>query len=540
MSDLVLTREDDAPSATPTPPAPPAPPARPAAPHPPLHGAALVMLTLAVALATFMEVLDTSIANVAVPTIAGNLAVSPNQGTWVISSYGLAAAIAVPLTGWIAKRFGEVRVFVWSVVLFTVASALCGIATNLPMLVAFRLLQGLVSGPMVPLSQTLLLSNYPPEKRGMALAIWAMTVIVAPIFGPLLGGWITDNLSWSWIFYINVPIGLMAAYITRSLLGHRDTPTEKKPIDTVGLGLLVLGVGSLQLMLDNGNDLDWFGSPVIITLAIIAAVALSFLVAWELTDEPPIVELTLFKRRNFRYGVLALALAVLGFFAMTVLFPLWLQTVMGYTATWAGLATAPVGILAFILSPFVGRYMFRFDLRMLTSVSFVIFAITAFWFSTFDLSTPFDHVILPRLFQGIGIACFFVPLNQIILSGMKPSEMAAASGLSNFFRTLAGSFGTALVVTLWDHRAQAHQVRLAEQFTPNGVASQDYLAKLQGMGLSPQAAYAQVSSVIRAQGFTLSTNEIFWGISMLFLALIGLLWLTKPPFGSAGQGGGGH
>ncbi|HEY8026382.1 MAG TPA: DHA2 family efflux MFS transporter permease subunit [Burkholderiaceae bacterium] len=506
----------------------------------PLPAGALILFTIAISLATFMEVLDTSIANVAIPTIAGNLAVSANQGTWVISSYGLAAAIVVPLTGWIAKRFGEVRTFTWSVVLFTLASALCGLATSLPMLVAFRFLQGLVSGPMVPLSQALLLANFPPQKRGMAMAIWAMTVVVAPICGPLLGGYITDNLTWPWIFYINAPIGLLSGFVTYTLLRGRETATERKPIDIVGLVLLVLGVGSLQLMLDNGNDMDWFGSPVIIGLCATCIVALTFFVAWELTDEHPIVDLTLFSKPNFRFGVIAMAFGYMAFFAMTVLFPLWLQTVMGYTPTWAGIATSPVGLFALILSPIIGRNIQRLDLRMVATVAYVVFAITAYWFSTFNLDTSMSQVYLPRLVQGIAVACFFVPINQIIMSGIQPAKLAAASGLSSFFRTLSGSLGTAIVVTLWDRRTQTHDVRMAESFTANGSASVDYLDRLHGLGMSADRAYATVQNQIHAQSAMLATSEVFWAISILFLVLIGFIWFTRPPFGAAGGAAGGH
>jgi len=505
----------------------------------PLPAHLLPIFTLAVALSTFMEVLDTSIANVAVPTIAGNLAVSPNNGTWVISSYGLAAAIVVPLTGWIARRFGEVRTFVVSVLLFTLASALCGLATSLPMLVAFRFLQGLVSGPMVPLSQTLLLQNYPPAKRGMAMALWSMTVVVAPIFGPLLGGYITDNLTWPWIFYINAPIGVFAAFTAWTLLKKRETPTARSPIDVPGLVAMVLGIGSLQLMLDNGNDLDWFGSPVIVTLAVVAVVGLSFLVIWELTDDHPIVDLSLFRSRNFRFGVAAMALGFMAFFATTVLLPLWLQTVMGYTPTWAGVATAPVGVLALLFSPIVGRNIARLNLRAMASLSFVIFAATSWWFSTFNLDTSIGHIALPRMLQGLAVACFFIPINQILLSGVQPARMAAASGLSNFFRTLSGSMGTAIVTTLWDHRTQVHEVRLAENVTANGVAAQGYLDALP-QGAPAGAGYAQIQQVIHAQSAMLATSEVFWGIALMFVALIGFVWMTRPPFGVAGGGAGGH
>jgi DHA2 family multidrug resistance protein len=506
----------------------------------PLPSHLLPIFTIAVALSTFMEVLDTSIANVAVPTIAGNLAVSPNMGTWVISSYGLAAAIVVPLTGWIARRFGEVKTFCVSVLLFTLASALCGLATSLPMLVAFRFLQGLVSGPMVPLSQTLLLRNYPPARRGMAMALWSMTVVVAPIFGPLLGGWITDNATWPWIFYINAPIGVFAAITAWTMLRHRETPTARQPIDVVGLVALFIGVGSLQLMLDNGNDLDWFSSHVITALAVVAVVGIAFLVIWELTDDHPIVDLSLFRTRNFRFGVIAMALGYMAFFAMTVLLPLWLQTVMAYTPTWAGIATAPVGIFALIVSPLVGRNSHRFDLRLGASLAFVVFGLTAWWFSTFDLDTSLGHLIWPRLLQGVAVAFFFIPINQILLSGVSPSRMAAASGLSNFFRTLSGSMGTAIVTTLWDHRTQVHEVRLAENLTQNGVASTAWLDTLAQGGVTGNAGYAQLQGVIHAQSAMLATSEVFWGIAILFGLLIGIVWLTKPPFGVAGGAAGGH
>ena len=518
---------------------PPTPPAAPAM-STPLPAHLLPIFTIAVALSTFMEVLDTSIANVAVPTIAGNLAVSPNMGTWVISSYGLAAAIVVPLTGWIARRFGEVKTFVVSVLLFTLASALCGLATSLPMLVAFRFLQGLVSGPMVPLSQTLLLQNYPPAKRGMAMALWSMTVVVAPIFGPLLGGWITDNATWPWIFYINAPIGLFAAFTAWTLLRHRDTPTSRQPIDVTGLIAMVVGVGSLQLMLDNGNDQDWFSSNVICVLAVLAVIGITFLIIWELTDDHPVVDLSLFKTRNFRFGVIAMALGYMAFFAMTVLIPLWLQTVMGYTPTWAGIATAPVGILALIVSPLVGKNIQRFDLRAGATLAFVLFGLTAWWFSTFNLDTSLGHIVMPRFVQGIAVAFFFIPINQILLSGVQPSRMAAASGLSNFFRTLSGSMGTAIVTTLWTHRTQIHEVRLAENLTADGTASTSYLDTLAQGGVTGNAGYAQVQGVIHAQSAMLATSEVFWGIAILFGLLIGFVWLTRPPFGVAGGAAGGH
>ncbi|HUH55037.1 MAG TPA: DHA2 family efflux MFS transporter permease subunit, partial [Rhodanobacter sp.] len=332
-----------------------------AQPLKPLQGGALVLLTIAVAFSTFMEVLDMTIVNVSVPHIAGSLGVSPSEGTWTISSYALASAIMQPLTGWLARRFGEVKTFVGSVLLFVLFSMLCGLATSMPMLVICRLMQGAGSGPMVALSLSLLLASYPKAKQGIALALWAMTVVVAPIFGPILGGWLTDNFSWPWIFYINVPVGALAAIITWTLLRKRETKTFKMPIDVIGLVLLVVGVGALQFMLDNGNDNDWFASPMIMALGITALVCLTFLIVWELYAKHPVIELSLFKSRNFTVAVVALSLGMMAFFGINVVFPLWLQITLGYTATWAGLASAPVGVLAFLMAPIIGANIQRLE-----------------------------------------------------------------------------------------------------------------------------------------------------------------------------------
>ena len=301
----------------------------------PLSGATLALGTVALSLATFMNVLDTSIANVSIPAIAGDLGVSPDQGTWVITSFGVANAISLPLTGWLTQRYGQVRLFVASVLLFVLASFLCALAPTLGLLIAFRVLQGAVAGPMIPLSQSLLLSSYPKAKAGSALAIWGMTTLVAPVVGPLLGGWITDNIAWPWIFYINLPVGALAAGATWMIYRTRETPTRKLPIDSVGLGLLVLWVGALQIMLDKGKDLDWFGSTPICILAIAAVVGFTLFIIWELTEQHPVVDLRLFARRNFWTSSLAMSLAYGTFFGNVVLLPLWLQQYMGFTPTWA-------------------------------------------------------------------------------------------------------------------------------------------------------------------------------------------------------------
>jgi len=501
-------------------------------PAAPFSSGRLALLTIGLALGTFMEVLDTSIANVAVPTIAGGMGVSANQGTWVISSYSVAAAIAVPLTGWLARQVGENRLFISSLIAFTLASMLCGLAPNMSTLVGFRLLQGLVSGPMVPLSQTILMRSYPIQKRGMAMAFWAMTVVVAPILGPLLGGWITDNYHWPWIFYINAPVGIASALISITLLRGRETSITRMPIDKIGLALLVFGIGSLQMMLDLGNDRDWFSSHFILSLALIAGVCLTFLVIWEWGEEHPVVDLRLFKRRNFAFGVMMLGIGFMTFFSMVVIFPLWLQQVMGYTSALAGLATAPAGLLALVFSPIIGKNLQRWDSRAVVSIGFIVFAIVSFWSATFTLDTSFAQVVAPRLLQGIGIACFFVPINTILLSGIEENRLASASGLSNFVRTLSAAIGTSISVTLWDHRAIFHHARLTEAVSQGSIATKDYVAQLQSLGFSGTGTYAQIEQQLTSQAYMMAANDFYYICGAVFIVLIGMVWMTKPKAGT--------
>ena len=357
-----------------------------------------------------------TIVNVSVPSISGSLGVTPSEGTWAVSSYMLAAAIMQPLSGWIARRFGEVRTFVTSIILFMVFSAVCGVANSLPMLVVARLIQGFVSGPMMSVAQAILLRNYPIEKRGLALGLWSMVIMIAPIFGPIIGGWITDNFSWPWLFYINLPVGAFSAIASWSILRHRESTTVKLPIDVIGLMLLVIGVGSLQFMLDNGNEKDWFNSPVIVAAGVAAIVAISFFIPWELTDKHPVVDLHLFGKRNFRVGTCTLALAFFAFSGVNIIFPLWLQTTVGYTATWAGLAVAPVGLLGLVIAPIVGRNMMRLNLRLAASFAFCIFGFAVFWTATLNESATFFQFAAPRFLQGLGMAFFFCRSTRFSMS----------------------------------------------------------------------------------------------------------------------------
>ena len=542
------TRADALPAAPLAKVAPPRPPV-----FAPLRGGELVLGTIALSLATFMNVLDTSIANVSIPAISGDMGVSPAQGTWVITSFAVANAISVPLTGWLTQRFGQVRLFTASVLLFVIASWLCGLAPNLGMLIAFRVLQGLVAGPMIPLSQTLLLASYPPAKGGTAMAMWAMTAeekgygaalygmgaICGPIAGPLLGGWITDNISWPWIFYINIPVGLFAAALTWSIYRRRDPGPRRVPLDVVGLVLLVAFVGSMQIMIDKGKELDWFASSQIVTLAVVAAVSFLFFLAWELTDVHPIVDLRLFKRRNFLTGTASLSVAYGLFFGNVVLLPLWLQQYMGYTATWAGLATAPVGILAIILSPWVGRNVSKIDPRKLATVAFLGFGIVLWMRSQFNAQADFASILLPTVLQGAAMAFFFIPLQAIVFSGLPPDRMPSAAGLSNFVRITAGAVGTSLFTTLWEDRAALHHAQLSEAVNAGSSAATQTLSQLMASGMSNDQALAMVNRTIDQQAYTMAVTDVFYMSAVLFVALVGVIWLAAPRAGGAAAVAGG-
>jgi len=499
-----------------------------------------VLGTIALSLATFMNVLDTSIANVSIPAISGDLGVSPSQGTWVITSFAVANAISVPLTGWLTQRFGQVRLFTMSVLLFVIASWLCGLAPNMGMLIFFRVMQGFVAGPMIPLSQTLLLASYPQAKAGTAMAMWAMTVLVAPVAGPLLGGWITDNISWPWIFYINIPVGLFAAALTWSIYRKRDPGPRRVPLDYVGLGLLVLFVGAMQIMIDKGKELDWFASGQIVALAVTASVAFLFFLAWELTDKHPIVDLRLFARRNFVAGTMSLSIAYGLFFGNVVLLPLWLQQYMGYTATWAGLATAPVGILAIILSPWVGKNVSKIDPRKLATVAFLGFGLVLWMRSNFNAQADFTTILIPTVLQGAAMAFFFIPLQAIVFSGLTPDKMPSAAGLSNFVRITAGAVGTSLFTTLWENRAILHHAQLTEAVNRGNDTAVQTLNQLGAIGLSNEQAMANVNRIIDQQAYTMAVTDVFYMSSLLFFVLIAVVWLAKPKPGGAAGGGGAH
>jgi DHA2 family multidrug resistance protein len=489
----------------------------------PLTGARLAITAFALAMGTFMQVLDLTIANVSLPTIAGNLGASTDQSTWIVTSFVVANGIGVPLTGWLMNRYGAVKVFVASVAAFTVTSLLCGLAWSLESLVVFRALQGLASGPLIPGSQALMIAIFPRDRRAGALALWSITSLVAPICGPLLGGYISDNFHWGWIFLINVPVGLLVGFLCWENLHDRETPVTRSGVDLVGLGLLVVWAGALQLMLDRGKNADWFGSPWIVALAVIAFTGLCAFLWWEWTEDHPVLDLSLFENRNFTIGTVLFCLGNGIFLANMLLVPLWLQTQLGYTATWAGLVSAPTAVVSVLLTPLAARAMGRFDARIVASVAFLASAASYFLRAQLTADASFTAIAIPLMVQGIANAGFFVATVTILLDGIAPARIPMASGLANFVRIIISGFAVSIVTTWWDRREALHQSRMADQAT--GPALDTMLSSLSSLGVPDLAGKAVITRGMEGQAYLLASVDMFTLSMWLCLGLAALVWL---------------
>lgn len=494
-----------------------------------LSGIKLWVVAIALATGTLMQVLDNTIANVSLTTIAGNLGVSPDSSTWTITAFGAANGASVPLSGWLVRRFGLVKTFVSSVTLFTVASLLCGIAWNLPALIVFRLAQGAVSGPMIPGSQALLMSIFPPSQRSLALGIWSMTTLSGPIAGPLLGGYISDNFHWGWIFLINVPVGFACATVTWHYLRKENAPLEKVSVDKVGIILLVIWVGALQVCLDLGVNLDWMNSSTIVNLAAVAAVGFLSWVIWELSDESPAVDLRLFRDRNFALGTLAFCLGYALFFMNNLLYPLWLQKSLGYTATWAGLVSAPSGVMAVLMTPFLARFTKGLDGRVIATFAFLAFSGSYFVRSRLVSDVDFTNLVYPLLIIGPGMGVFFSAMMVISLDGVDENKMAGAIGLSNFARITSASFAASLLSYSWSVREALHQSRLSEVVGRNNGQFLSVLQEMGRNGLTERQAVSEVSQQMVKQADLLAATDIFWVSGVGSLLMIVVIWLCRRP-----------
>lgn len=492
----------------------------------PLQGGMLILGALVLALANFIAVLDMTIANVSIATIAGSLGVTSSQGTWVITSYAVAEAITVPLTGWLAGRFGAVRVFVVSMALFGLASFLCGFANSLGMLVVGRVLQGLAGGPLMPLSQTLLLRIFPKEKAPAATAIWAMTTLIAPILGPIVGGVICDQSHWSWIFFINVPIALVCAWFGWGLLKRYETSLERAPIDKIGLALLIVWVGALQLMLDEGKNLDWFSSPVIVTLAIVAAIGFVAFLIWELNERHPIVDLRVFRHCGYSFGVLTLVLAFGAFFGVNVLTPLWLQQHMGYTATWSGMVVAWSGVLAVLGAPVAAMLASKMDSRRLVFFGVSWLGAITLWRAFGSTDMTYWQIAMPLLVMGIGMPFFFVPLTGQILGSVEERETASAAGLMNFLRTLAGAFATSLTTASWEDRIQINRADLVASMDPANQVGLGGALDSPAQALQDPGILGALERMVEGQSVMLATNQLLMLIAVIFVVAACSIWLA--------------
>lgn len=491
--------------------------------------AELVLVTIVLAVATFMQVLDSTIANVAVPTISGDLGVSSTVGTWVITGFGASNAVSIAASGFLAKKVGEVRLLLISTALFTLFSFLAGISNSIGTLIFFRVLQGAVAGPVIPLSQSLLLRSYPPIMKNMAMAFWSMTVILAPVVGPILGGYICYNYTWSWIFFINIPLGIAIVIIGIPLLKRLETKPQVIPFNFISLGLLTIGVGCLQIMLDKGNQLGWLASKQIIILAIISVVSLTYLVIGELFNKNPTVDFSLFKSRNFTIGTLSVSLAYMAYFGAIVLIPQLLQEVYGYTALWAGIALAPIGIIPILISAPLAKLSNKIDIRFVITTSFVFYAICFFWRAfTYTPNMGLAEVVWPQFIQGIAVACFLMPLTTLTLSGLPENRLASATSLSNFFRTLAGSVGTSITTTMWSNNAALHHSQLVENINLYNPESTLTYQTLERIGLNLQQIPSYLNQQITDQSLIMSANDIFWLSGCTFILLIMMIWFAKP------------
>ena len=508
------------------------------------------LIAFTVTLATFMEVLDTSIANVALPHMAGSLAVSNEESTWVLTSYLVANAIVLPLSGWLSNVIGRKRYYMLSVLLFTISSALCGMAWSMESLVFFRILQGIGGGGLQPSEMAILMDTFPPRKRGMAMAVYMLAILVAPVLGPTLGGWITDNYSWRWIFYINLPVGMISLLMSQVVLD--DPPYLKKQraeragkplrVDFVGLGLLSIGLAALELMLDKGQTNDWFGSAFIVRLAAVAVVGVVGAVIWELRHPDPIVNFRVLKDRNFAVASVAVFSMFVVIYGTTALLPQMLQSLMGYSATHAGLVLSPAGLVTMLEMPIVGLLLAKgVDARWLIMAGLATVAASAFWLTGLNLEVAPNDVVWPRCVQVLGAGLMMVPINTAAYMFLPKEQTNNASGLFALIRNEGSSIGVAVSTTLLQQRTQFHQHRLVEGLHSLNPVSNGWLTSITSVyrkaGSDPAAAHLQglrsLYGMVQRQAAAMSFLDVFWLFGMLSLAVVPLVFLMRRSVGGA-------
>ena len=495
------------------------------------------LITIAVMAGTFMEIIDTTVVNVALPQMAGSLSAGVDEATWVLTSYLVSNAVILPITGWLSALFGRKRFLMICLALFTFTSMLCGSAPTLGTLIFFRIFQGVGGGALQPISQAILLETFPVRERGMAMAIWGLGVVIAPIIGPMLGGWITDNLSWRWAFYINLPIGLLSLLMTALFIFDPEYIRKQRAgaIDYWGLGLLIVGLGALQVVLDKGEREDWFSSAFIVRLAVISIVALIVLVYRELKTEHPVVDLRLFKERNYTAGVTIMFFFGFVLYGSIMLLPLFLQTLMGYNATLAGTSLAWGGVGSLIIMPVVGRLTTVVDSRWLVGIGLVINAVAVYLMSLFNTQVDFATATWPRFVQGFGLGMTFVSLTTLTMSRISQEKMGNATGIFNLMRNLGGSFGIAAATTLLARRSQFHQSHLVERLTPLSLPFNEWMERAGTLlGLGPHwnlwdtpVPLAGLYQEVQRQAQMLAFCDDYWFFTLVFIALLPLVFLMR-------------
>jgi len=497
------------------------------------------IIAMTVMLATFMEVLDTSVANVALPHIAGSLSSTVDEATWVLTSYLVSNAIVLPLSGWFSSLIGRKRFYMTCVTLFTISSMLCGLAPSLGMLIVFRVLQGIGGGALQPISQAILVESFPRHKQGMAMAVYGMGVVVAPVIGPTLGGWITDNYSWRWIFLINIPVGALSLTLTQLLIFDPPYLLRRAwrglKVDYLGLGMLSLGLASLEILLDDGQKNDWFSSKFITAFAVVAAVALIGVVIWELRQKEPVVDFRMLQNRNFMLSTATMFLLGFVLYGSTMLLPVFLQTLLGYTAMRSGLVLSPGGLVIAFSMPLVGFLLSKVAPRWLVIFGLLVSSVGLFHMASFDLDIDYHTAMMARVLQSAGLAFLFVPINTMAFATVPREKMGSATGLINLARNIGGSSGIAIVTTILARRAQFHQARLVSHLTPfdpgyvQALAGTAHALAVQGAGAAQAMAQAQgmLYGALQRQSSMLAFVDSFWVLGVIFLAVIPLMFFIK-------------